>query len=499
MLSGYGSIATNVVCTMFSVPLALHYLDKGHFGLWALATQISGYLALIDLGMSGAICRFLADHKDDVQGEDYGKHLTTGGLVFLVQGLFVAVGGMAISPFAAAIFAVPPSMAAEFRNLLMVLTASTGFSVAMRSLAAPLWPFQRNDVIYACASLTQFITLGLLWVGFHLGWGVMSFAIAQIPPLFGTIATYVWVCHRNHYFPPLRNLGRPSMSVFVHIFQFGKDNLMVILGSQLVNATQIMIISRTIGLDAAATFSIATKLYGMAQQVFSKVIEIAAPGLTELVTRGEFPRFIRLYWDAIAVTQALATLGAVALAAGNAAFIVLWTGNTISWSLTGDFLLGFLVVTTSLSRCFISLFGMTKDLRQVRIIYFVEGLVFVPCAIVGAHWFGLEGVLGASLVAHLSITLLSSARAASKVLGSCKPVLSGLLVSLALTVVGTIVAWAGLAFHLQASVRLGVCLLPILASAALIWFYTVPNEIRQRISSVLALRARRLRHPFRNA
>ena len=51
---------------MASIPLALHYLDKDLFGLWALAAQINGYLILIDVGMNGSVSRFIADHKDEV-------------------------------------------------------------------------------------------------------------------------------------------------------------------------------------------------------------------------------------------------------------------------------------------------------------------------------------------------------------------------------------------------------------------------------------------------
>jgi hypothetical protein len=38
--AGYFAIAVNIVYTVASVPLALHYLGKEQFGLWALAQQI---------------------------------------------------------------------------------------------------------------------------------------------------------------------------------------------------------------------------------------------------------------------------------------------------------------------------------------------------------------------------------------------------------------------------------------------------------------------------
>ena len=493
LITGYGSIVANMVFTMVSIPLALHYLSKEEFGLWALALQVSGYLSLLELGMSGAMSRFVADHKDDVDGGEYGSLLFTGTLVFVIQGIVIALVGVGLAWLAPSLFAIPAHLAGQFSRILALLAVITGISVVLRTVGAPLWAFQRMDVINGCMSGGLMLRLGLMWLGFHLGWGIYSLAVPIIPPTILTLWVHGWICLRNHYYPSRGHWGRPRWDIFKEVFAYARDGLLLNLGGQLVNATQITIVSRVLGLDAAATFSIATKIFAMAQQVFHKVIESAAPGLTEMYIRGEISLFIRRYWDIIAVTLAASTIGAVALAAGNSAFIALWTGGSITWCLTGDLLLGLLLVLTSLSRCFVSVFGMTKELRSVRILYFVEGLVFVPCAIVAARWFGLDGVLGASLVAHLAVTLFFSARAASKVLGSCKPLLPDLLVALVLIAVAYTVACIGQAFRLTPAVWLAVACLPILAGIMLVWLMTVPVSIRLQIGSAMAALTRRLR------
>ena len=48
LASGYAAMAANVLYTMGSVPLALSYLSKDEFGLWAVVSTIGGYLMLID-------------------------------------------------------------------------------------------------------------------------------------------------------------------------------------------------------------------------------------------------------------------------------------------------------------------------------------------------------------------------------------------------------------------------------------------------------------------
>ena len=94
LLSGYLLQGANVLYTLASVSLALHYLSKQEFGLWTLVTTIANFnMIFVDLGMSGSLSRILIDHKDDRNSTNYGTIIQTGVLVLLVQGCLMAVVG----------------------------------------------------------------------------------------------------------------------------------------------------------------------------------------------------------------------------------------------------------------------------------------------------------------------------------------------------------------------------------------------------------------------
>ena len=487
LLSGYGNIAANIVFTMASIPLALHYLDKEHFGLWALAAQINGYLNLIDLGMTGAVSRFVADHKDEVNGGEYGSHLLTGGLVFAIQGAIIAGFGIGFSWFAPQWFAIPPELAADFKGLLMLLAGMTGFSVAARSLGSPLWAFQRTDVINYLSTLSILANLALLWFGFSRGWGVFSFAIAAVPFTFGTPAVYAWVCSRNGYYPSAGHWGKISLSVFKRTFHFGKDVLLINLGSQLINASQIMIISRWVSLEAAAVFAVSTKIYTLGMQLIANPISVAGPGLTELHVRGEQPRFVQRYWDIIALTLAASTFVATGLAAGNRSFVAIWTHGSIHWSWTGDLILALLVVLRNLNGCFLNIFGWTKNWRPVRHIYLVEGIIFIPLAIFLAKPYGVTGVLFASLAAHVVGPTPHLARAASRIVGSPLRIAKSLMTSLALVFIAAALGWAGVSLLINPYAMLaastGICLLALTVAWRMILPENFRSEARLRMAN----------------
>src|SRR6266481_242388 len=106
--SGYVVLAVTAVYALASLPLALHYLSQERFGLWGLMASISGYLSLIDLGMSGSVARLLIDHKDERQSGSYGSLIKTGWLVLTAQGAIIFLAGFGLAPVLSQLLAIQP-------------------------------------------------------------------------------------------------------------------------------------------------------------------------------------------------------------------------------------------------------------------------------------------------------------------------------------------------------------------------------------------------------
>src|SRR2546430_938711 len=119
LASGYAAMASSTVLSLASVPLALHYLGSAEeYGVWFVAGQAATYLLLIDVGITGAVGRFLIDHKDDKEGGDYGSLIKTGSLVLVVQGVCIAVGGCSLAWWLPALCNIPQPFVPIFRLLV---------------------------------------------------------------------------------------------------------------------------------------------------------------------------------------------------------------------------------------------------------------------------------------------------------------------------------------------------------------------------------------------
>jgi hypothetical protein len=145
-------------------------------------------------------------------------------------------------------------------------------------------------------------------------------------------------------------------------------------------------------------------------------------------------------------------------------------------------ILAALLIATSLSRCFVGIFGMVGDLRSVRYIYFLEGCVFILIALPAVRHFGVTGVLAASLVAHLSVTMVISGRVATKWLDSMRPLVQITYSILVITLVVLAVDVATKFIHLSALFVILLSIFIILSISTATWLIILPLKMRQAIA-----------------
>src|SRR5438477_1208044 len=167
LTSGYAAMIGNALYTLASYPLALHYLSTDQFGLWALITQIAGYLVLIDLGMSGSVARILIDHKDNQERGDYGSVIKTGSLVLVVQGAIIILAGVALAYALPAVMQLPVKFVPIFRVLTAGQCALLGAFFIGRMLTSLLQAHQRFDVINYAQIVQLAAGFAAQWLTFH--------------------------------------------------------------------------------------------------------------------------------------------------------------------------------------------------------------------------------------------------------------------------------------------------------------------------------------------
>ncbi len=404
--SAYGVLAATSLFLLASVPLALSYLSKEEFGVWAVMTQLSGYLALIDLGIASSTCRLLFDHKDRPESGEYGGLIRTAWLTSLAQGFILAIVGVLVAPLAADWLGIPADLRASFIGLLEWQCVMLVAGFAIRPLCNLLYVHQRIDISNYAQMAGCAVNFVVMWAGFDWGWGIYSL-------VWGGLAG--WLIHHGlslaavwwlKLLPQSRRAwGQPSWSRFKEVFGLGRELFLIVLGMQLIDASQVIVISRVLGLEAAALWAVGTKAYQLLVQLQGRLLAMSVPAFAEMMVRGEQERLRRRFRTLAMAATSFAGFGGVGLILCNSAFVSLWTNGRMVWPVENDVLLALCVVVHALKNFHASFIPLTKQIGALKWVYFAEGSVFIALGMILVPEGGLPMLITLSVACTLACTL----------------------------------------------------------------------------------------------
>lgn len=397
LLSGYAVLATTTAFTLASIPLALSYLTKEQFGVWAVAAQIAGYMALVDLGMTGALARILIDSKDNPASSAYASMIVASLLVATLQALLVFALALVIGPVALSLAKIPWYLAGVFRALILWQGFIVATGLLTRIFSVILSAHHRFDLINYTQIVAAGVNFAVMWICFQTGKGVFALMYGQLAGICLVATLTLLGCVKLRLLPVCSAYRLPTRRQLSELFSFGTDVFGYSLGNQLINASQTLIITRVLGLDAGAVWSICTRTYSLLLQLIHRVFDYSISALSEMLVRDERHRLYERFRDLTVFSGTLAAVGGVIFAATNTGFITMWTRGNISWRVTYDVLLAVLGFVAVVQRAHTALLGARKHMSVVKYVYLGEGICFVVTAYFLAHSFGLVGILISSI------------------------------------------------------------------------------------------------------
>lgn len=327
LASGYVLLGANMLYTLASVPLALHYLSKAEFGLWALASKIGVFIALVDFGLSASVARILIDHKDDRASGNYGAIIKTGLLVGIAQGVLVVLVGTILAFHIGPLLNIRPQLQPELKWLMIGQCVMTAVSFSTRTFGHLLSAHQRFDITNYAQTALFGVAFGVSWLAFARGHGVFSILWAYACTTAVLVAVN-WVgCIRLKLFPQPGEWGALTWVQFKGVFAFGSDIFLFSLGALLITASQTLLLTRLLGLETVTVWNICTRVYDVLQQVIYRIFDYSSSALAEMIVRGEKALLAARFRQIVTLSTSLSIAAGTLFAVCNSSFVTLWTSG----------------------------------------------------------------------------------------------------------------------------------------------------------------------------
>ena len=311
----------SMLAIYFITPYTIHKLGDDGYGTWNLINAITGYLALLALGVPMASVRYFAEHV--AQGDQRKLNQAIGSCTALYLGLgavALLVGAGLYVFFRAYRIPAPISADARIAYGLVVVFVSLGFVALLpNGILAAYDAFVPRNVVRLWGVLLRLVlTIG----GLALQASLTVLALVQLVCLvfdFGLC----WLLIKRRYPETRLRLADLDWGMTRSIFGFSLYVLVLTAGIRLSFETDSLVIGAFQGVSAIPYFTVANSFVVYLIEFIVAIAAVVMPAATRLKTKGQSAelREIFLKWSKIAFSVTLIA----------SLFLIVLGGRFIAW------------------------------------------------------------------------------------------------------------------------------------------------------------------------
>ncbi len=391
--SNWAVTIASIVAAYLLTPFTIHRLGDTGYGTWNLINAITGYLALLMLGVPMASVRYFAQHVADGNVDELNKAIGSCTALYLALGAAAVVVGVGMYVFFNVTYDIPAAVRpdAHWAFVLTVLYVAVGFIGMLPNgvLQANDDFAARNAIRLAGVLLRMGLTLALLW-----WWPSLTvLALVQLVCLVGDFALCTWLILRRY--PGVRvRLADFDWDMVRKIVSFSVYVLVLNAGARLSFETDSLVIGKFQDVSSIPYFTVANSFIIYLMEFLLAIAAVVMPAATRLKTQGrtEELRDIFLKWSKIALSVTM--MAGLFLIVLGPRFIAWWIDPTFerpAGQVLQILMVSYLVFLPVRGVALPILMGLGKP-GLPTIGFLVTGLINLGLSIALARPLGLAGV-----------------------------------------------------------------------------------------------------------
>lgn len=331
-----------VILAFVATPIIVSGLGNDAYGIRGLVTSITGYFALLDLGLNGAVTKYLAEYHAKNDGPQVEELLGTTLTTYTAFGL---AGGVSIwllaGWFTTHLFVIPP----EFNNQAVWAFRLTGigFFLSMITWWASAIPtgIQRFDVFNGIS--IGFGTMAILGslAAVYLGYGLIGVVAANLLANLITILVY-WL-YLGKLLPGISVRFSFDREMFRRTVMFGLYMVGFRIFALLFAQLDSMLIGAWIGTAAVTFYIVPQQVAQVVHGINGKMMQVVFPMASEFSAKGDAQRMERLFVRGFNLSLVIGFAIAVPLAVVGGPLLTYWVSPEMAKNST--LVLELLIVT----------------------------------------------------------------------------------------------------------------------------------------------------------
>jgi O-antigen/teichoic acid export membrane protein len=389
--ASYFAFVSIAACGLLSIPLAVAYLDKEQIGLWAVVNSILSYLVWMDLGVGSATGRKMADAISARDQQEIDKWWTATRAVLVLQGVILALVGLACIPVFIGVFNIGSSMRSQAVELIAGAVLLTALTMPLRGMPGLLTAQQRFHWIPLSQGVSPWLQLAVFFLMLRGGWGIRSYLFSMAAVQLSTWIYFRILIHTSEQVPRWNRRGL-EITRFRSLFGFSLQISVVEIVDAVLNSLPVLLLSRFAGLSAVPLYTFTGKASVLVTSLVRRTYHAFYPQMMRLHVDGKKEVFRRKHDIIGRLMLAIGLVAATAVLLLNRTIVELLAGAdffaggmTTSWMALG-------ILVTPLSGLFVSLIQFSGSMGKSSLVALIKLAVGVVGASTAYRFWGISGV-----------------------------------------------------------------------------------------------------------
>jgi O-antigen/teichoic acid export membrane protein len=403
--SNWASYLLGLGVNFFLSPYVVRHLGNTAYGVWSLTISLTGYLGLLDLGVRGAVTRYVAKFHTEADHDSASNVASSAMLIFSTAGLIAIVSSILLAAFVLGHLRIPPEFLLAARIVLVVTGLSIATSLVNGVFGGILVGLQRFDLTNSIEMGISLLRAGAIVWALHLGYGIVTLACLQLAFTIARWGASIGLV-RSHY-PQLRIrlslVNRPGIKL---IFSFSVFSFLLHVSGSLIYASDSLVIGVYLPVTAVTFYVIGGNLIEYTRTLVGGISQIMTPLASSTEARKDPLKLQKIVLFGSRAGTMVALPIALTFMLRGSEFIGLWMGPQYA-ALSGK-----IVWVLSLTLLFWaansvtagSMLGLSKHKPLVPVLL-AEGLFNLMLSIFWVKRMGIVGVAWGTVVPSLVTSL----------------------------------------------------------------------------------------------
>jgi O-antigen/teichoic acid export membrane protein len=324
-MAGWFEMLMLVISGFIITPILIGYFGKEGYGVWMLIGSVVGYFAILDLGVSSSLSRFIAKYNARKDADGLSRILTVSLFLYSISAFIIIILTFIVWPRFSDFFNLTEKYRQVGSWLILIMGSGVAISLPLRVGQGIFQGIHRFDLMYLLRSLGVLFRISLIVIFFSLLSTGNLALLACINISVSLIPNIIMCFLAKRYLPKISYKKKYLSWLSVReIWSLSLSAVVISFSAILFRQTQVLAVGKIVGVEIVALYVIPLMLMGHSSMLVSYIIAAFTPLASEMDTLNRKQELQNLNIQGVKISFVISLGLLVLVAFYGKSFLLIW-------------------------------------------------------------------------------------------------------------------------------------------------------------------------------